>query len=217
MPKLRVNSFSISLDGYGAGPDQSLANPMGAGGMPLHQWAFKTQTLRKMFGQDGGSTEIDDGFAARGMANLGAWILGRNMFGPVRGSWSATEEWNGWWGDDPPYHTHVFVLTHHPRPSVVMDGGTVFHFATEGIEDALERARECAGPDRDVRVGGGVSTVRQYVEARLVDELHLAIAPVLLGSGECLLKDLDMPALGYRCVEHVGTPRACHVLLRRED
>jgi dihydrofolate reductase len=218
MTRVRVASFAVSIDGYGAGPHQSRENPLGLGGMALHEWVLPTRTFqqRVLRNDRGGDTGVDDDFAARGFDNVGAWILGRNVFGPVRGSWSATEEWNGWWGDDPPYHTHVFVLTHHPRPSVVMDGGTVFHFATEGIEDALERARECAGPGRDVRIGGGVATVRQYLEARLVDEMHLAIAPVLLGSGECLLQDLDMPALGYRCVEHVGTPRASHVVLRRE-
>jgi dihydrofolate reductase len=217
MTRVRVASFSVSIDGYGAGRHQSRESPLGLGGEALHEWAFATRTFQqRVLGNDrSGDTGVDDDFAARGFDNVGAWILGRNMFGPVRGPWSATEEWNGWWGDDPPYHTHVFVLTHHPRPSVVMDGGTVFHFATEGIEDTLERARECAGPDRDVRIGGGVSTVRQYVEARLIDELHLAIAPVLLGAGECLLQNLDMPALGYRCVDHVGSTRASHVVVRR--
>ena len=213
MPKLRVNSFSISLDGYGAGPDQSLANPMGAGGMPLHQWAFKTQTLRKMFGQDGGSTEIDDGFAARGMANLGAWILGRNMFGPVRGPWP-DETWKGWWGDNPPYHVPVFVLTNHERAPLAMEGGTTFHFVTEGIEAALVRAKEAAG-DKDVRLGGGAATIRQYLAAGLIDEMHLAISPVLLGRGEHLLSGIDLPARGYRCVEHVATPDATHVVLAK--
>lgn len=213
MPKLRVNSFSISLDGYGAGPDQNLANPMGAGGMALHQWAFKTQTLRQMFGQDGGSTEIDDGFAARGMADLGAWILGRNMFGPVRGPWP-DETWKGWWGKSPPYHVPVFVLTNHARAPLAMDGGTTFHFVTDGIEAALARAKEAAG-EKDIRVGGGVATVRQYLAAGLVDEMHLAISPVLLGRGEHLLSGLDLPALGYSCVEHVPTADATHVVIAK--
>lgn len=219
MSKVRVASFAVSIDGYGAGPRQCLEHPLGVGGTALHEWVFPTRTFqqRVLGHRDAGETGIDDDFAARGFENVGAWILGRNMFGPVRGAWSAAEEWNGWWGDDPPYHTHVFVLTHHPRTSVVMDGGTVFHFVTEGIEDALERARECAGPQRDVRIGGGVDTVRQYLQAGLVDEVHLALAPVLLGSGECLLQDIDLPALGFRCVEHVGTPLASHVVLRRHD
>ena len=218
MSKVRVESFAVSIDGYGAGPGQCREHPLGLGGTALHEWAVPTRTFQKhVFGNQGaGETGPDDDYAARGFDNVGAWILGRNMFGPVRGAWSDAEEWNGWWGDDPPYHTHVFVLTHHPRPSVVMDGGTVFHFVTDGIHDALERALDCAGPHRDVRIGGGVATIRQYLQARLVDEVHLAIAPVLLGQGECLLTDLDLPALGYRCVEHVGTPRASHVVLRRD-
>jgi dihydrofolate reductase len=218
MSKVRVESFAVSVDGYGAGPNQSREHPLGVGGTSLHEWVVPTRTFqqRVLGNAQGGETGPDDEFAARGFEKVGAWILGRNMFGPVRGPWRTEEEWNGWWGDDPPYHTHVFVLTHHPRPSVVMDGGTTFHFVTEGIEIALERARECAGAHRDVRIGGGVSTVRQYLRAGLVDELHLAIAPVLLGSGECLLEDIDLPALGYRCVDHVGTPRASHVVLRKE-
>ena len=217
MSRVRVESFAVSVDGYGAGPQQSRDHPLGVGGTALHEWAFPTRTIqRQVFGNhQGGETGPDDDFAARGFDNVGAWILGRNMFGPVRGPWAAEEEWNGWWGDDPPYHTHVFVLTHHPRPSVVMDGGTVFHFETDGIEAALGRARECAGEHRDVRIGGGVATIRQYLQAGLVDEMHLAIAPVLLGSGECLLRDLDLVALGYHCVEHVGTPRATHVVVRK--
>ena len=209
----------MSIDGFGAGPEQCRDHPLGIGGTSLHEWAFPTRSFqRHVFGNhQGGESGPDDDYAARGFADVGAWILGRNMFGPVRGPWSATEEWNGWWGDEPPYHTHVFVLTHHARPSVVMDGGTVFHFVNDGIEVALERALECAGERRDVRIGGGVATVRQYLQAKLVDEVHLAIAPVLLGSGECLLRDLDLPALGYRCVEHCGTPRASHVVLRRES
>jgi len=219
MPIVRVASFAVSLDGFGAGPQQSVEHPLGIGGAALHEWAFATRTFQqRVLGQPGaGETGVDDDFAARGFRDVGAWILGRNMFGPVRGPWTAGDDWNGWWGDDPPYHTHVFVLTHYPRPSIVMDGGTVFHFVTDGIEAALAQARECAGPDRDVRIGGGVDTIRQYLRARLVDELHLACAPVLLGSGECLLRDIDLPSLGYRCVEHVGTPRVMHAVLRKSD
>src|ERR1700745_4095718 len=176
MPKLRVHGFSISLDGYGAGPNQDVNNPLGVGGRTLHEWAFATRTFRQMFGAEGGSTGIDDEFAARGFANVGAWILGRNMFGPVRGPWP-DESWKGWWGDEPPYHTPVFVLTHHPRASLAMRGGTTFHFFTGGIHAALASAVAAAG-DRDVRVGGGVATIRQYLRAGLIDEMHLAIAPV---------------------------------------
>jgi dihydrofolate reductase len=216
MSLVRVAGFAVSIDGFGAGPSQSLQHPLGVGGTALHEWAFATRTFQgRVLGQHGaGETGIDDDFAARGFANVGAWVLGRNMFGPVRGPWAGSE-WNGWWGDDPPYHSHVFVLTHHERPSVVMDGGTIFHFVTEGIDTALARARECAGADRDVRIGGGVATIRQCLLAGLVDEMHLAIAPVLLGSGECLLADIDLLTLGFRCVEHVATPRATHVVLRR--
>jgi dihydrofolate reductase len=213
MPRLRVQSFAISLDGYGAGPDQSLDNPLGLGGTALHKWAFATRTFRRMFGQEGGTTDIDDAFAVRGFENIGAWILGRNMFGPVRGPWP-DESWKGWWGDSPPYHTPVFVLTHHPRSPIEMEGGTVFHFVTDGIDTALARAKEAAG-GRDVRLGGGVSTIRQYLLAGLIDELHLAISPVLLGSGEALLAGIDLPQLGYRVSEHVPTEAATHVVLTK--
>jgi dihydrofolate reductase len=212
MGKLRVACFSISLDGYGAGPAQDLQNPMGVGGHALHEWFLPTRTFKRMQGKEGGETGIDDDFAARGFDNIGAWILGRNMFGPVRGPWP-DDAWKGWWGDEPPYHVPVFVLTHHPREPIEMKGGTVFHFVTGGIVDALARAREAAG-GKDVRLGGGVSTVRQYVQAGLVDELHLAISPVLLGSGEHLFAGLDWPAHGYRCAEHVAT-KATHVLLTK--
>lgn len=211
MARLRVHAFSVSLDGYGAGPDQDLANPMGVGAMALHQWAFGTRTLRTMFGQAGGGTGVDDGFAARGFDNIGAWILGRNMFGPVRGPWP-DESWRGWWGETPPYHVPAFVLTHHARPPLEMDGGTVFHFVTGGIEQALARAKEAAG-DRDVRVGGGAATIRQYLRARLIDEMHVAISPVLLGKGEALLAGLDLPALGYAVKEHVAGEGATHVVI----
>ena len=213
MSKLRVHAFALSLDGYGAGPDQSLENPLGVGGMALHDWAFATRTFRTMFGQEGGTTDIDDVFAARGFENVGAWILGRNMFGPVRGDWP-DDNWKGWWGDNPPYHCPVFVLTNHPRPSITMEGGTTFHFVTDGIDAALKRATEAAN-GQDIRLGGGVATIRQYLQAGLIDEMHLVISPVLLGTGEHLFARLDLPKLGYRCSEHVTTPNATHVVLAR--
>jgi dihydrofolate reductase len=213
MAKLRVHAFALSVDGYGAGPNQDLANPLGVGGMALHEWAFATRTFRRMHGQDGGSTGTDEAFVARGFENIGAWILGRNMFGPMRGPW-LDEAWKGWWGDNPPYHTPVFVLTHHPRASFAMTGGTVFHFVTDGIQSALERAKEAA-KERDVRLGGGVATIRQYLRAELIDEMHLAISPVLLGSGENLFAGIDAAGLGYRCVEHVPTANATHMVIER--
>ena len=213
MSKLRVQSFSMSVDGFGAGPGQDLLNPLGVGGRALHQWFYPTRTFRKTFGQDGGTTGIDDDFAARGFENVGAWILGRNMFGPIRGPWPDAS-WKGWWGDNPPYHTPVFVLTHHAREPLAMEGATTFHFVTGGIHEALERAVDAA-KGKDVRLGGGVATIRQYLQAGLVDEMHVAIAPVLLGSGESLLSGIDLPSLGYRCAEHVPSPNATHVVLRR--
>lgn len=213
MSKLRVLSFSISLDGYGAGPNQDLTNPLGVGGTALHQWLFATQTFLRIHGKDGGSTDVDDQFAGRGFANVGAWILGRNMFGPIRGPWP-DEAWKGWWGPNPPYHTPVFVLTHHARPSITMEGGTVFHFVTDGIQVALKRATEAAD-GRDVRLGGGVATIREYLVAGLVDEMHLALTPTLLGSGEPLFAGIDVPKLGYRCTEYVPTANATHVVLAR--
>ena len=214
MSKLCVRCFSLSLDGFGAGPDQSLEHPMGVGGMDLHQWVLPTATFqRTVLGKDAGKNGVDNDFAARGFQNLGAWILGRNMFGPVRGPWP-DENWKGWWGEIPPYHTPVFVLTHHARAPIEMAGGTTFHFVTDGIHAALDRARAAAG-DKDVRLGGGVATIRQYLRAGLVDELHLAIAPVLLGSGESLFSGINLRALGYRCVERVATEGATHVVLRR--
>jgi len=213
MTKLRVQSFSVSLDGYGAGPHQDLANPLGVGGIALHQWFFATRTFQKMHGGEGGTTGIDDDFAARGFANVGAWILGRNMFGPVRGPWP-DDTWKGWWGGNPPYHTPVFVLTNHPRPSITMEGGTVFHFVTDGINAALTRATEAA-KGLDVRLGGGVATIRQYLRASLIDEMHLAISPILLGSGENLLSGIDATKLAYQCTEHVATPSAMHVVLKK--
>ncbi|MGO8999810.1 MAG: dihydrofolate reductase family protein [Polyangiaceae bacterium] len=213
MSRLSVRSFSVSLDGFGAGPAQDLEHPLGVGGMALHDWFFPTRTFRTMHGMDGGITGIDDDFAARGFAGVGAWILGRNMFGPVRGPWP-DDTWKGWWGETPPYHVPVFVLTHHARASVSMSGGTTFHFVTGGIEEALERAKKAAG-ELDVRVGGGPATIRQYLGAKLVDEMHLAITPALLGRGESLLAGIDLPGLGYRCVESVMTPKAMHVVVTK--
>jgi dihydrofolate reductase len=214
MSRLRVSSFSLSLDGFGAGPAQSLDHPAGTGGLEIHDWVFPTATFRRrLYGDEMGTTGTDDDFVARGFANVGAWIMGRNMFGPVRGPWP-DDDWKGWWGGNPPFHTPVFVLTQHPRAPVVMEGGTTFHFVTDGIHAALERARAAAG-GKDVRLGGGVDTIRQYLRAGLVDELHLALVPVLLGSGEHLLADIDMRALGYRCTGHVAGENATHILLSR--
>ena len=215
MSKLRVESFTISLDGFGAGPHQDLNNPLGVGGTALHAWAMSTRTFQKnVFGNDGGQDGIDEDFAARGFQNIGAWILGRNMFGPVRGPWP-DESWRGWWGENPVYHVPVFVLTHHARPPLVMEGGTTFHFVTDGIDAALARSREAAG-GKDVRLGGGVSVIQQYLRERLIDEMHIAISPVLLGSGERLFEGLDLRALGYECVQFVASEKATHVVLRRQ-
>jgi dihydrofolate reductase len=215
MSKVRVMSFSISIDGFGAGPDQSLENPMGVGGMAMHEWVLPTVTFRRMFGKGEGTTGIDNDFAARGFKNIGAWILGRNMFSPYRGPWT-DDSWKGWWGDTPPYHTPVFVLTHHPRKPLPMLGDTTFHFVTGGIHEALDRAKEAAN-GLDIRIGGGAATIRQFLLAGLIDELHLAISPVILGSGEHLLSGIDIRALGYSCAGHVPTARATHVVLRRGD
>lgn len=215
MTRVRVEGFSISLDGYGAGPNQDINNPLGVGGTELHQWVFPTRTIqRTLFGKEDGATGVDDDFAARGFRNVGAWILGRNMFSPDRGPWSDLS-WKGWWGDNPPYHVPVFVLTHHARPSIEMEGGTTFHFVTGGIRDALERARAAAG-ERDVRIGGGANTIQQYLREGLIDELHLAITPVLLGRGERLFEGVDSRTLGYECVELVASPKATHVVLRHQ-
>jgi dihydrofolate reductase len=214
MSRLRVCCFTVSLDGFGAGPDQSRKNPLGVGGEAMHQWLVPTRTFQKMlYGKDEGTTGPDDDFAARGFDNAGAWILGRNMFGPVRGEWP-DESWKGWWGDNPPYHADVFVLTHHARKPIEMAGGTTFHFVTEGIHRALERARVSA-KGKDVRLGGGASTIRQYLEARLIDEMHLAVSPVLLGRGEHLLGGLDLLALGYEKTEYVSTPAAAHYVVAK--
>jgi dihydrofolate reductase len=212
MTKLRVQSFGLSMDGYGAGPNQALEHPLGVNGAELMEWFFPTRLWRRMQGQGDGETGIDNDVATQGFAGLGAWIIGRNMFGPIRGPWD--ENWKGWWGDEPPYHTPVFVLTHHPRPSLTMKGGTEFRFVTEGIHAALEQAKAVAN-GRDVRLGGGVATVRQYLRAGLIDELHLAVRPVLLGSGEHFWKDLDLRALGYECAQQVTGERATHVFLRK--
>jgi len=213
MPRLRVHNFSISVDGYGAGPDQDLYNPLGVGGIALHEWFFATRTFRTMHGQDGGTAGVDDDIAARGFHDIGAWIMGRNMFGPIRGSWP-DQNWKGWWGENPPYHTPVFVLTSHPRASLTMEVGTTFHFVTAGIHDALERARNAAG-EKDIRLGGGVATIKQYLRAGLIDEMHLVLSPILLGSGEHLFAGINAPALGYKCIEHVATPNATHVVFAR--
>lgn len=215
MPKLRVNAFTISLDGYGAGPDQSRDDPLGKGGETLHGWFVPTRTFQKMYGKGEGTTGIDEDFAARSMAGLGAWILGRNMFGPVRGPWP-DYSWRGWWGDNPPYRVPVFVLTHHARPPLEMAGGTVFHFVTDGIEAALAQAKKAAG-ECDIRVGGGAATIRQYLKARLIDEMHIAISPVLLGGGEALLAGIDLPALGYEVTERVPSENALHVVISKRD
>lgn len=214
MSRLVVKSFSISIDGYGAGPDQDLQNPLGVGGPELFDWLFHTRTWRRMHGNAEGETGVDDDLASKGFEGIGAWILGRNMFGPVRGPWP-DESWRGWWGDEPPYHVPAFVLTHHPRSPLAMKGGTEFRFVTDGIEAALERAKAAAG-GMDVRLGGGVSTIRQYLRASLIDELHLVISPVLMGRGEHLLHGIDLRALGYECVSHVAGARAAsHVVLRK--
>jgi dihydrofolate reductase len=221
MPRLLVRSFAVSLDGYGAGPAQSLEHPIGVRGPELMEWFFQTRTWQRMqrrsAGQDGqhGEAGVDDALAARGFDNIGAWILGRNMFGPVRGPWP-DESWKGWWGEEPPYHTPVFVLTHHARAPLAMAGGTVFHFVTDGIRSALDQARAAAG-SRDVRVGGGVATLRQYLRERLIDELHLVVRPVLLGAGEPLFADLDLRALGYECASQFAGERATHVFIRRGE
>ena len=214
MSKVRVAGFSLSIDGFGAGVEQSLTDPLGKRGRELFQWFFGTRTFRAMFGKTGGSQGTDETYAARSMAGFGAFILGRNMFGPIRGAWP-DEAWKGWWDDNPPYHAPTFVLTHHPRDPLTMEGGTTFHFVTDGIEAALDRAKAAAG-DNDVKIGGGVSTIRQYLQAGLVDEMHLATAPVVLGQGEALFAGgLDLPALGFKVTEHAATELATHVVLAR--
>lgn len=213
MTKLIVRSFAVSLDGYAAGPNQDLEHPLGVHGVELMAPLFATRVWRQMHGQEGGDTGVDNRMAEMGFDNFGAWILGRNMFGPIRGPWP-DERWKGWWGDEPPYHVPTFVLTHHARPTLSMAGGTDFHFVTGGIHEALARAQEVA-KGRNVRLGGGVATVRQYLQARLVDDLHLVVPPVLLGAGEPLWTGLDLRALGYECTEQVAGERANHVFLRK--
>jgi dihydrofolate reductase len=213
MTRLRVDNFAISLDGYGAGPDQSLQNPLGKRGEELHRWFYGTRTFQTMFGNGEGSAGIDDQFAARGMSNVGAWILGRNMFTPSRGAWP-DDGWKGWWGANPPYHVPVFVVTHHARKPLEMEGGTTFYFVTDGIESALRQARAAAG-DKDVRVGGGTNLIRQYLQAGLIDSMHLVQSPTLLGGGENLLQGLDLLALGYSVKEAVPSPHAMHVVMEK--
>jgi len=213
MSKLRVQSFAVSIDGYGAGPNQDLEKPLGERGPELMEWLFHSRFWSRMHGRDDGETGVDNGIAEQGFAGIGAWILGRNMFGPVRGAWP-DDSWKGWWGEEPPYHTPVYVLTHHPRPSITMAGGTEFHFVTGGIHAALDLAT-AAAKGGDVRLGGGVATVRQFLRARLIDDLHLALRPVLLGSGERLWDGIDMHALGYECTNYISGERATHLYLRR--
>ncbi len=212
--RIRVSSYAVSIDGFGAGPDQSLQNPLGVGGEALHAWFFPTDTFQKMYGKGQGETGVDEDFASRGMQGIGAWILGRNMFAHSRGPWP-DDGWEGWWGEEPPYRCPVFVLTHHPRPSLEMKGGTVFHFITGGIEVALKQARAAAG-DLDVRIGGGAETIRQYLCAGAIDELHIAVSPVLLGAGEALWQGLDLPALGYEIVESRPGEKTTHLLISRK-
>jgi dihydrofolate reductase len=215
MGKVRVGGFTVSLDGYGAGPEQSLQQPLGKRGEELHGWLVATKTFKSMFGKEGGSEGVDDGYAHRSMDGFGAFILGRNMFGPVRGEWP-DDSWKGWWGDNPPYHAPTFILTHYPRDPIVMEGGTTFFFVTDGIHSALEQARAAAG-DKDVKIGGGVSTVRQYLKEGLIDELHFAFSPVMLGQGEAMFEGIDLPALGYRVAETAPTDLATHIVLTRGE
>jgi dihydrofolate reductase len=214
MTKLRVDFFSISLDGYGAGPDQSFDNPLGVGGESLHDWFVVTRSFHQMAGQNEGETGIDNDFAERGTKNLGAFIMGRNMFGPPQGGDWVDDTWKGWWGDNPPYHGPVFVLTHYPRASVTMEGGTTYHFVTDGIHAALKLATEAAN-GKDIRLAGGVATIRQYLQAGLIDQLHIAISPIMLGTGESLFSGIDMLKLGYVVTEHVPTARATHIVLAK--
>lgn len=213
MGLVRVDAFTVSVDGYGAGPGQCLEAPMGRGGGDLHPWMLPTRTFRAMSGKEGGTTGVDDDFAARSMANLGAWVMGRHMFAPANAPWP-DQAWRGWWGEEPPYHCPVFVLTHRPRPPLAMRGGTVFHFVADGAEAALARAREAAGA-LDVRIGGGVSTVREYLRMGVIDRMHLVVSPVLLGSGESLFDGIDLVGLGYAVTEQVASPAAMHVVVGR--
>ena len=213
MSKVRVAAFSVSLDGFGAGPRQDLNNPLGVRGLEVHKWFLDTEEFKKIHGQTGGTQGIDNDFAVRSFENVGAWILGRNMFGPVRGPWDG-DSWKGWWGDNPPYHVPVFVLTHHARSPLAMEGGTTFHFVTDGVESALEKAREAAN-GKDVRIGGGVSVIRQYLTANRIDEMHLALSPVLLGEGEHLFSGINLPDLGFTPIRTVPGENATHVLIEK--
>lgn len=215
MSKLKVLCFSISIDGYGAGPNQSLENPMGEGGMALHEWVFPTKSFQSMHGENkGGTTGVDDEFAVKGFENIGSWILGRNMFGPIRGEWK-DDDWKGWWGDNPPYHCDVFVLTNHARAPIKMEGGTTFYFVTDGIHSALKQAKAAAN-GKDVRLGGGVETVRQYIKEKLIDEMHFAVSPIVLGKGENLFLGIDLPSLGYKVIEHKATDAATHIVITKK-
>jgi dihydrofolate reductase len=213
MGQVRVAGFSVSLDGFGAGPEQSLQDPLGKRGPELHRWFVGTKSFKAMLGQSGGSEGVDDSYAHRSMDGFGAFILGRNMFAYSRGEWT-DDNWRGWWDENPPYHAPTFILTHHPRDPIVMEGGTIFYFVTDGIRAALEKARAAAG-DLDIKIGGGVSTVRQYLQASLIDELHFAFSPVLLGRGEAMFEGLNLPELGYRVIETAPTELATHVVLGR--
>lgn len=214
MNKVKVSAFSVSMDGFGAGPNQDINNPMGVGGMKLHEWILKTKMFHEMTGIGGGHTGVDNDLAKKAAENIGAWILGRNMFGPVRGPWT-DDSWKGWWGENPPYHTPVFILTHHPRAPIQMEGGTTFYFVTDGIESALKKAREAA-MNQDVRIGGGASTVKQYLKAGLIDEMHLAFSPVFLGTGENLFLGINLPELGFECTDRITTEQATHLFLTRK-
>jgi dihydrofolate reductase len=214
MSTVRVESLTVSLDGYIAGPDQSLENPLGIGGTELHTWAFSTRTFQdKVFGTDGGATGVDDEIAARGFSNIGAWILGRNMFGPIRGPWQ-DEEWKGWWGDNPPYHVPAFVLTHFQRDPIELAGGTTFFFVTGGVREALALARDAAG-GKDIRIGGGANTVQQFLRDGLIDEMHIAVTPVILGAGERLFEGVNLRELGYGCKQKISTELATHFFISR--
>jgi dihydrofolate reductase len=215
MSKVRVSSFSISIDGFGAGARQDLQNPLGVRGPEMFSWFFQTDVWKKMQGESGGGQGVDNQMAERAFENVGAWILGRNMFGPVRGPWP-DESWKGWWGDEPPYHVPVFVLTHHARKPLAMQGGTTFHFITDGAESALKRAREAAA-GKDVRIGGGVSTIRQYLLAGQIDEMHLAMSPVLMGEGEHLFAGINLQQLGFRVAQSVAGENATHILIEKRQ
>ncbi len=213
--RVLVAGFTISLDGYGAGPDQSIDNPLGIGGEDMHDWIISTRSWRQMHGKEGGVEGVDNNYSMRGTENIGAWILGRNMFGPVRGPWPDMN-WKGWWGDNPPYHVPVYVLTNHARPPLEMEGGTTFYFITEGIHDALAKAREAAN-GKDIRIGGGASTIQQYLREGLIDELHIAISPVILGSGERLFDEVDLRKSGYECVRFEASEKATHIIIQRKQ